>query len=77
LRFPGQYYDQETGLFYNVFRDYDPAKGRYIESDPIGLKGGVNTYTYVRNNPVNAIDPTGLTEEQIADMLNLIHRTCS
>jgi RHS repeat-associated protein len=61
LRFPGQYYDQETGLFYNYFRDYDPAKGRYIESDPIGLAGGINTYAYVINNPVNLIDPLGLS----------------
>jgi len=60
LRFPGQYYDAETGLFYNYFRDYDPAKDRYIESDPIGLRGGINTYTYVGGNPVNAIDPLGL-----------------
>jgi RHS repeat-associated protein/uncharacterized repeat protein (TIGR02543 family) len=60
LRFPGQYYDQETGLFYNGFRDYDPATGRYSESDPIGLAGGMNTYTYGRNNPLRYTDPLGL-----------------
>jgi RHS repeat-associated protein/uncharacterized repeat protein (TIGR02543 family) len=75
LRFPGQYYDVETGLHYNYFRDYDPSTGRYSESDPIGLNGGINTYAYVGGNPVNLIDPTGLTEEQIAEMLDLAIRT--
>jgi RHS repeat-associated protein len=60
LRFPGQYYQAETGLNYNYFRDYDPATGRYIESDPIGLAGGsVSTYAYTDENPVNYSDPTG------------------
>jgi RHS repeat-associated protein len=60
LRFPGQYYDSETGLSYNYFRDYNPQTGRYIESDPIGLMGGVNTYVYVGGNPINGLDPEGL-----------------
>src|SRR4030095_930840 len=60
LRFPGQYFDAETGLHYNYFRDYDPNVGRYVESDPIGLKGGLNTYAYGGANPYGAIDRFGL-----------------
>ena len=60
VRFPGQFYDQATHLHYNYFRDYDPRIGRYIESDPIGLKGGINTYTYVGGNPVAIFDKNGL-----------------
>jgi RHS repeat-associated protein len=59
LRFPGQYYDKETELHYNYFRDYDPQTGRYIQSDPVGLQGGTNTYGYVSQNPVSYADPTG------------------
>ncbi len=60
LRFPGQYYDAETGTAYNYHRDYDPTVGRYEQSDPIGLWGGVNTYEYVQSNPLHAADPFGL-----------------
>ena len=60
LRFPGQQFDPETGLHYNYFRDYDPAVGRYVESDPIGLDGGRNTYAYVLGDPIGSYDALGL-----------------
>jgi RHS repeat-associated protein len=60
LRFPGQYYDQETGLHYNWNRFYDPKTGRYTTADPIGLEGGVNLFAYVENEPINWIDADGL-----------------
>ena len=59
LRFPGQYYDAESGLNYNMMRDYDPTLGRYVQADPIGLLGGVNLYVYIQNQPVRRFDQTG------------------
>jgi RHS repeat-associated protein len=60
FRFPGQYLDAETGLYYNYFRYYNPGTGRYVTPDPIGLAGGINLYLYVANDPINLIDPYGL-----------------
>jgi len=60
LRFPGQLYDAHSALYYNYFRDYDPQTGRYVESDPIGLEGGLNTYGYVLGNPLVYVDQYGL-----------------
>ncbi|WP_323137525.1 RHS repeat-associated core domain-containing protein [Dyella subtropica] len=59
VRSVGSYYDPETGLIYNMSRYYDPNTGRFIQSDPIGMAGGINTYAAVNNNPLRYIDPTG------------------
>jgi RHS repeat-associated protein len=64
LRFPGQYFDAESGLNYNVNRDYEPATGRYIQSDPIGLHGGPSTYGYAGGNSLRGFDPYGLSYAQ-------------
>lgn len=62
LRFPGQYFDVETGLNYNDFRDYNSVIGKYVQADPVGIKRGQNhLYVYTANNPINLIDPEGLT----------------
>ncbi|EPJ48895.1 MAG: hypothetical protein OFPI_27200 [Osedax symbiont Rs2] len=63
LKFPGQYKADETGYSQNYFRDYDASLGRYIQSDPIGLSGGVNSFAYVGGNPVGAVDLEGLHHE--------------
>jgi RHS repeat-associated protein len=77
LRFPGQYYDQETNTHYNYFRDYNPATGRYIESDPIGLAGGINTFAYVNGNPIKHSDPLGLDWVYSQSTGNLWHTNSS
>ncbi|MEZ5513269.1 MAG: RHS repeat-associated core domain-containing protein [Steroidobacteraceae bacterium] len=60
LRFPGQYFDAESGLHYNYSRNYDPQTNRYVESDPIGQRGGINTYIYALANPISYVDSFGL-----------------
>jgi len=72
--YPGQSKDDETGLWHNLMRDYDGLTGRYIQSDPIGLQGGLNTYGYVGGNPVSNIDPLGLAPASgaMADCLSQI-----
>ena len=55
-----QYFDEESNLNYNYFRNYQPTQGRYTQGDPIGLQGGINRFTYVENNPLNDLDPLGL-----------------
>jgi RHS repeat-associated protein len=60
LRFPGQFYDFESNLHYNYFRDYDASTGRYVQSDPIGLEEGINTYAHVGSAPAMYADPEGL-----------------
>ena len=59
IRFPGQYYDSETGLHQNFMRDYDPEVGAYLEQDPYGIITGPNRYGYVYGDPVGLSDPTG------------------
>lgn len=61
VRFPGQYHDYETGLNYNWNRTYDPERGQYLQTDPIGLKGGSNTFSYANQNPIRFYDADGRT----------------
>ena len=64
LRLPGQYHDRESGLHYNYRRHYDPASGRYLSPDPVGLSGGLDRYGYVGANPLGASDRLGLAEDE-------------
>ncbi len=73
LRFPGQYFDAETGLHQNFNRDYDPSIGRYIESDSTGLRDGMNTYGYARQSPLNLFDSKGL----FAQVVYMVARVCA
>ncbi|CAM8625966.1 Rhs repeat-associated core [Comamonadaceae bacterium] len=67
LRFPGQYWDEESKLSYNYFRSYQPNQGRYTQSDPIGLAGGWNTYAYANGSPLKYTDPMGLATQAEID----------
>jgi len=69
FRLPGQYFDSETGLHYNVNRYYDPDTGRYLRTDPLGLEGGLNLYLYAMNNPLMAMDPDGLKLRQLKEVM--------
>lgn len=75
IRLPGQHHDQETGLYHNRHRYYDPKLGSYINQDPIGLKGGMNIYGYVLNDPVNLVDWNGASPEDVNKILDQYRKT--
>lgn len=75
LGFPGQYFDAETGFWHNGFRDYDSRNGTYLQSDPIALAGGVNTYAYVGGNPVGLVDSLGLSARDVSEIRSRFHAT--
>ena len=75
MRYPGQWYDSESKLHYNYYRDYDPATGRYVESDPIGLAGGIGTYPYVGSSPLKFSDSAGLDYGGVMTTFNQVMRS--
>jgi RHS repeat-associated protein len=77
IRFPGQYHDRATGLYYNMYRYYRPDLGRYLTPDPIGPAGGTNLYSYAGQNPINYTDPYGLYSwgELRSDVQEFGHQT--
>jgi RHS repeat-associated protein len=76
LRFPGQYFDAETGLHQNWFREYSGGLGRYVQADPIGLDGGGNLYAYALQNPLNNYDPRGLDTVGCDGVLGITEGRC-
>jgi len=70
LRLPGQYFDAESGMHYNLHRDYNPETGRYLQSDPIGLNGGINLYGHVEQNPLSLMDTRGMAVEWNGHMVS-------
>lgn len=73
VRFPGQYFDQESGLSHNHARSYQPAQGRYVQADPMGVASGLNRFGYVGANPISRIDPWGLADLNLLPMSDNIH----
>jgi RHS repeat-associated protein len=76
LRLPGQQVES-FGLHYNYFRDYDPSTGRYTQSDPIGLAGGINTYAYAEGAPTSEVDPLGLATYMCTQPLHALGKAGS
>jgi RHS repeat-associated protein len=69
LTYTGHYYDRPTGLSLAWYRGYDPNLGRWLSKDPIGLQGGLNLYGYVSNDPIDAVDPSGMNLQSFAECL--------